>query len=94
MKSKEDMIEVMARAIELAINTNDIMGLIENSKVRFVMPFDDIAEAALKAFCGALPELTRKPKFSGFIDGLVMTDAPKLYLQLKQYGENNEGDNK
>ena len=78
MKSKEEMIEVMARAMRENVKFGDFWDK-NDSEV--------LAEAALKALCGALPELTKKPKFSGFIDSLVMTDAPKLYNQLKQWGE-------
>jgi len=78
MKSKEEMRTIIKQAIIESVPKD------ARKDFKFAGVF---AEAALKALCEALPELTKKPKFSGFIDGLVMTDAPKLYNQLKQWGK-------
>lgn len=89
MKSKEEMIETIAGAIYHEYYPNGYTGSknYNDTPELHKANLRRNAEAALKALCEALPELTKKPKFSGFIDGLVMTDAPKLYNQLKQWGK-------
>lgn len=78
------MIEIMAMAI------------MEEDGMDYGMPYSSLAEAALKALCGALPDV---PEVTFNVDGRVHTnidvyELEDIYNQLKQYGENNEGDDK
>ena len=73
MKSKEEMIEIMA-------------GAIGSMKSAYIEDELELAEAALRALCGALPDIPLKV----IGDGSVVTFfADGLYNQLKQWGENN-----
>lgn len=101
MKSKEELIEVMARAvISLDYPKGDYN--CQTMGDDFAI-YKSQAQAALKALCKALPELTYTartiPGYHGAMTNGVPCEAvdngSELYNQLKQYGENkNKGDDK
>jgi len=73
MKSKEELIETMAQAI------------MEEDAMDYSMPYSSLAEAALKALCGALPDMPKgKTPWGSIEPDLVATK--ELYSQLKQWG--------
>ena len=88
MKTKEELIEAMADAlrndaveVHKQIGDMEHMHIVENIDL-YKLP----AKIALEALCGALPDLTKKEPMSCFVEKLVITDAPKLYNQLKEMG--------
>ena len=83
MKSKKQMIEAMARAIM-------------EEDGGYSIRYSSLAEAALKALCGALPDvrhLRKSRDLQGFLlfDLLDQQDINQIYFRLKQWGENDQG---
>lgn len=72
MKSKEELIQIMRGAYDDALWKREAT-------------IADGWEAALKALCGALPEL--EYIHSGVTGKVIRNNATKLYNQLKQWGK-------
>jgi len=88
MKSKEELIETMAEALCKAQGGDwkYTVACKEDNGMAYQWHAKN-AEAALKALCGALAEVTKEPQFQEAITGLTINDASEFYSQLKQWGK-------
>jgi hypothetical protein len=94
MKSKEEMIDTMAEGIykgylipykDEANMKFKTWGRFKEEHPNTAQIHIDNAEAALKALCGALPDVTYKTY--GVIPPITDDNADQLYNQLKQWGK-------
>jgi hypothetical protein len=82
MKSKKEMIQIIAEIIE--------------SDAQHYYRYEVIAANVLDALCGALPDvrhLRKSRDLQGFLlfDLLDQQDINQIYFRLKQWGENDTG---
>jgi hypothetical protein len=88
MKSREELRDVMADAIcdaSLDVVRNEYSCLIQGHGQSMMDVARILADAALEALCGALPEPLTTSRSGKIIRSIDKAD--EYYNQLKQYGE-------